>query len=185
MFWYRASVICHISCRYVLTQTSTGGSTEFYSRNWSILYAVWEMSFYFYRQEQVYEMKVPLNNLPTSTFSPHFAHCQFALELRRDWNELISTSSPQHAHISFCPHFIHWQVVDFCVGNLRGKCWPVDNLRGIYCHICWDYVGMGIILIICGKYVGRSLIFCPWIPHILYILLLVSSTLDKYLRVQK
>ena len=122
----------------------------------------------------------PPNNLPTSTFSPHFAHCQLALELCQDSHQLISTSSPQHAHVSFCPHFIHRQIVDFCVGNLREKCWPVDNLRGINWHICWDYVGMGIILIICGKYVGRSLIFCPLIPHILYILLLVSSTVRVY-----
>ena len=86
-----------------------------------------------------------------------------------------------HAHISICPHIIHWQIIDFCMGTLKRKCWAVDNLRGIYWDICWDYVGMGIILIICGKYVGRSLIFCPWIPHILYILLLVSSTLKPTL----
>ena len=34
-----------------------GGPTEFYSGNWSILYAVWEISIYFYYDINTYQWR--------------------------------------------------------------------------------------------------------------------------------
>ena len=114
------------------------------------------------------------NNMPTSTFSPHFTHCQFALELCRDSNQLISTSympTSQSAHTlsidrSLIFVWITWREnVDLLI------IWRafIDILVGIM----WAW---GLYWLSVGSMWGRSLIFCPCIPHILYILLLVTST---------